>query len=203
MSLIVYKIGGSLLELPGLPGVVGEVLSQRPQHAALLVAGGGPVADVVRQWDRMHHLGDAAAHELALEAMDLTVSLLSRFFPGARMVRSEQQVLQAVRANTISLLCAGCFIKAAEARGQLPLERSWRVTSDSIAAWTSEVLSASELVLVKSVPLPDRMTAESAARAGLVDECFPELAANLPAIGWVNARSKPPLIEPWRQAFGD
>jgi aspartokinase-like uncharacterized kinase len=202
MSLIVYKIGGSLFDLPGLSGVIREVLFQRPQQQALLIAGGGPAAEVVRQWDRVHHLDEVAAHELAIEAMDLTASLLARFLPEARLVRSEKQILQAAGGNVISLLCAGCFIKAAESRGYFPLERSWRVTSDSIAAWTGGVLSASELVLVKSIPLPDGMTADSAAQAGLVDEAFPQMGRRLPAIGWVNARSRPPLIEPWHGAFG-
>ena len=33
------------------------VLAQRMQHAALLVAGGGAAADIVRDWDRQHRLG--------------------------------------------------------------------------------------------------------------------------------------------------
>lgn len=187
--------------MPGIAGVIREVLFQRPQNPTLLIAGGGPAADVVRQWDRVHHLGEIAAHELALEAMDLAASLLAQLLPEARLVRSEKQIATAARDNVISLLCAGCFIKASESRGHFPLERSWRVTSDSIAAWASGVLSASELVLVKSVPHPDEMTADAAAQAGLVDESFPQMRGCVPAIGWVNARSPPPRIEPWRQAF--
>src|SRR5260221_1160464 len=90
--LTVYKIGGSLFDLPELPDVVGQVLAQRPGNAAVFVAGGGAAANVVREWDRVHHLAEEAAHELALEAMDLTASLLARFFPAARLVRNEQQV---------------------------------------------------------------------------------------------------------------
>jgi len=193
----VFKIGGSLFALPDLRDVIELVLAQRPENAPLLVAGGGAAADVVRNWDEVHHLGNAPAHELALEAMDLTASLLARLFPDARLVRSEPQARMAASDGMLSILCAGCFIKAAEAQGHAPLEQSWRVTSDSIAASTADVLDA-ELVLVKSVPAPLDMTLAAAAAAGLVDECFPAVAANLATIGWVNARGTRPDIEVWR-----
>jgi len=41
------------------------------------------------------------------------------------------------------------------------------------------------------------MSIRDAARQGLVDEAFPEIAASLPAIGWVNARVRGPVIETW------
>src|SRR5437879_808895 len=139
-SLTIYKIGGSLFDLPELPQIIHQVLAQRPGHSALLVAGGGAAANIVREWDRLHHLGDDAAHALALEAMDLSTALLAHFLPQARLVRSERQVRMAARDGAISLLCADCFIKAAEAQGHPSLEHTWRVTSDSIAAWTARVL---------------------------------------------------------------
>jgi aspartokinase-like uncharacterized kinase len=193
----VFKIGGSLFDLPELPDVIEQVLAQRPESAPLLVAGGGAAADVVRNWDEVHHLGEAPAHELALEAMDLTAFLLARFFPDARLVRSEPQARMAASDGVVSILCVGCFIKAAEAQGHAPLEHSWRVTSDSIAAWTASVLAA-ELVLVKSVPAPLDMALTAAASAGLVDEYFPAVAANLATIGWVNARDPDPVIQIWQ-----
>jgi aspartokinase-like uncharacterized kinase len=195
--LTVFKIGGSLFDFPELPEVIEQILAQRRESAALLLAGGGAAADVVRDWDRVHQFGEAAAHELALEAMDLAASLLARFFPDARLVRSEQQARTAANDGVLAILCASCFLKAAEAQGHAPLEHSWRVTSDSIAAWTARVLAA-ELVLVKSVPVPHAMTIAAAADAGLVDERMHAFAANLPTIGWVNARAAHPMIEIWR-----
>jgi len=195
--LVVFKIGGSLLDLPDLSDVIRRVVEQRTGNAALLVVGGGAVADLVRSWDETHGLGEAAAHDLALEAMDLSASLISSLFPEARLVRSPQQVEMAAVEGALSILCAGCFIKAAEAHGHAPLEHSWRVTSDSIAAWTARVLAASELVLVKSVPAPLGQTIVEAAEAGLVDENFSAIAENLPFIGWVDARSTQLMVEGW------
>jgi len=193
----VFKIGGSLFDLPNLREVVRRILAARPAAAAVLIAGGGPAADLIRTWDQTYSLGDEAAHELALEAMDLTASLLARFFPEARLVRSEQQIRRAAAEGAMCLVCAGCFMKAAESGGRSPLERSWRTTSDSIAAWTAEILGA-ELVLVKSAPLPAGISFEEAARIGFVDECFPGIASRLRVVSWVNARAQDAVINEWR-----
>jgi len=198
MSLIVFKLGGSLLDLPELPKIVGGVLAQRSGHAALLVVGGGTAADLVRDWDRRHRLGDDAAHDLALAAMNLSAALVLQLIPWLREVRSVHQVRAAAADNAVGLLCADCFIKSAQAQGNSRLEHSWRITSDSIAAWTARSMAAAELVLLKSVALPGGISLVEAAREGLVDESFPEIAASLPAIGWVNARTAAPIIEHWR-----
>lgn len=193
----VFKIGGSLFDLPGLPNLLRRVLALRPDRAPLLVAGGGQAADAVREWDRSYELADEAAHWLAIQSMDLATGLLSHFFPEARLVRSPGQAQQAAHEGVMALLCAECFIKAAEARGHAPLERSWRTTSDSIAAWAADIVGA-ELVLVKSLPLPCGIDFEQGARLGFVDECFPEHAAPLAAVGWVNGRGEPVQIINWQ-----
>ncbi len=198
--LTVFKIGGSLLDLPNLPDLIGQLLAQRPENAALLIAGGGAAADVVRDWDRIHHLGDEVAHFLALEAMDLTASLFARFFPEARLVRSPRQIAMAVAEGALSILCAGCFVEAAKGQAPVPLEHTWRVTSDSISAWTAGVLGAAELVLAKSVPLPSQMSLSVATAGGLVDAVFATYAENLPLVSWVDGRATELRIETWHSA---
>lgn len=195
--MTVYKIGGSLLDLPGLTAVIRQLIARRPESPALLVAGGGAAAEAVRVWDNAHRLGDETAHDLALAAMDLTSLLLAKLVPELRPVRSVQQVRMAAADGVPGLLCTDCFVKSAEGQGHLPIDRSWRVTSDSIAAWTAQIVCAAELVLVKSVPLPPGLSLADAARAGLVDEAFPEMARNLPLLGWLNARSQPRVVETW------
>jgi len=197
IPITVFKIGGSLLGLPGLGDLVRQILGERKPQAALLVAGGGVAADAVRGWDRVHRLGDQAAHTLALEAMNLTGALLDRLLPGTRPVRSPQQARVAAADGVVGLLCADCFVKSATAAGEPELECSWRVTSDSIAAWTARALRSPELVLVKSVAVPQGVSLAEAADSGLVDEAFPAIAAALPQISWVNARAQRPAIESW------
>ncbi|MBL8850149.1 MAG: hypothetical protein JNG89_10720 [Planctomycetaceae bacterium] len=73
---------------------------------------------------------------------------------------------------------------------------TWDATSDSISAWFSEELNATELVLLKSVSRP-LGNAANAARDGLVDRCFPDAAVRLARVSWVNVRSEDCGIEPW------
>lgn len=99
----IVKVGGSLLESPGLASELDRWcrwLSQRsqpsqhsegyqsprgshgnyprrlPPNIGVLV-GGGRAADVVRQWDVNHHLPARTSHRLALTAMSQTARLVA------------------------------------------------------------------------------------------------------------------------------
>lgn len=196
-SAIVFKLGGSLLDLPDLPRTLDGILAQRPNHAPLVVIGGGASADVVREWDRMHHLGDTVSHELALEAMALNESFVQHLIPNTRLVRNEKQFHAAIAEQALPILCAACFLPWAESQGHVPLLRSWDVTSDSIAAWVARVLHAEELVLLKSADLPAGVTLSAASNQGLVDPYFATAAAEVPCISWCNARKANAVITPW------
>jgi aspartokinase-like uncharacterized kinase len=199
MALVVLKLGGSLFELPHLSRLIRAVIAQRPTSNILLVVGGGPAADVVRNWDETFHLSPEDAHWLAIEAMQLNESLIARLLPELRIVRSARQVTAAMDDGVPALLCASCFLRWGEAAGHEPLPRSWQVTSDSIAAWTAQVLSAEELVLMKSIPLPKGMSAKEAAIAGLVDPHFPHVVSGMARLSWVDGRTDAGTgtIVPW------
>ena len=47
----------------------------------LFVPGGGPTADVIRDFDRIHQLGEEQAHWLALAALQLNADFLVSFYP--------------------------------------------------------------------------------------------------------------------------
>lgn len=196
--LVVYKLGGSLLDLPDLPEVIRSIVAHRPAAGGLVVVGGGAAADVVRDWDRRYHLGDDTAHDFVLQAMRLNEALLQRLLPELRPVRSAKQVALAITAGARGLLCAHCFLGWAEASGHPALPRTWALTSDSIAAFVAGILNADELVLLKSVPPPLEATFDQAARAGLVDDHFPRYAQSLPQVSWADCRAVSPEIHPWQ-----
>ncbi|QJW97197.1 amino acid kinase family protein [Frigoriglobus tundricola] len=80
--MIIVKVGGSLFDHPKLgPGLLAFVESLAPAEV-LLVPGGGPVADAVRELDRTHGLGEEAAHWLALRALSVTAAFLERVAGG-------------------------------------------------------------------------------------------------------------------------
>src|SRR5262249_34917608 len=89
-GIAVLKVGGSLLDWPELPvrlaGLLEARLSSHPQERPVLIAGGGGAADLVRVLDRVHHLGDSTAHELAIQALDFTARLLAALLPRSTLI---------------------------------------------------------------------------------------------------------------------
>jgi aspartokinase-like uncharacterized kinase len=189
MTTIVYKLGGSLFNLPDLPIHLCNVLKQRPDTQPLLVVGGGDAANIVRRWDRLFQLGDETAHRLALRAMTLNEELLIRLLPAARHVISREQAVAAWRESAVAVLNAGSFLECEEPRQPLQLPHNWDVTSDSIAAWVTAAWPADELVLLKSTDLGDSISFETASADCHLDRYFPVAAAGLRRVWWVNLRA--------------
>src|SRR5262249_29874251 len=73
-------------------------------------------------------------------------------------------------------------------RSSEPLPRRWRVTSDSIAARMATLLGAPEVVLLKSITIPEGMSIVEAAHQGIVDLHFPVAARELQHLVGVNLR---------------
>src|SRR5271166_3401866 len=72
---IVVKVGGSLFSMPDLAQRLRRWLAQAGPRI-LLVPGGGAAADVVREFDKCHSLGEEASHWLALWSLRLNAELL-------------------------------------------------------------------------------------------------------------------------------
>ena len=167
--MIVVKVGGSLFDSPTLGPTLRAYLKSLAPADVLLVAGGGPVADAVRELDRTHALGEEAAHWLALRSLSVTADLL-RTLAGS------------------SLHILDCF---AFAEHDETLPHTWSVTTDSIAARAAAVYRAERLVLLKSVEIPPGTPWETAAANGWVDARFPRIAETLACpIEAINFRSR-------------
>jgi 5-(aminomethyl)-3-furanmethanol phosphate kinase len=194
--VVAVKIGGSLLNLPGLIERIEWLLEQRADARPLLICGGGAAADMVRQWQQMHGLSDLQAHELALAAMAFNELLLQAALPDSRLVADLLELEEAWEQQQRPILQTQAFINEMQPLVEESLPASWEVTGDSIAAWCGELAGASELILAKSTDLPEHGTLDSARAAGLVDEAFghhrrPEHLA------WVNLRSLQPVLSEW------
>lgn len=185
---VAYKLGGSLLDLPDLAERLRQLWSERSDSLPLLIVGGGAAADVVRDWDRTFQLGAETAHWLAIEALDLSASLLLRLLPELQLVRNLKQLQLAHEAGRPALLCVDCFVKWLETQpARLP--HSWDVTSDSIAAAAAVAWNATELVLLKSCDVPEAADLAALSSQGLVDPYFVTAAAGLKSLFWVNLRT--------------
>ncbi len=223
MSIVVFKLGGSLLDSPGLADRLVAAFALRPHSQKLIIVGGGPTADVVRAWDQRHQLGEETAHWLALKSLSLNAALIEALLPETVVAATREAAEQAWKEQKVVILSAFEFIQCEEPRQSLSMPHHWDCTSDSIAAWIARSWPADELVLLKSAPWPDQTTFESAASSGLLDRTFarmvssrhsdlPEEAAsaNQPAtkegiplisgasselrIGWCNLRGSAPTI---------
>jgi 5-(aminomethyl)-3-furanmethanol phosphate kinase len=185
----VVKLGGSLLELPDLALRLRGWLARQAPMPTLLVVGGGRLADVVRDYDRLYHLGDEAAHWLAVQTMSLHASLLSALLPEAKLQSSFSASVPT--EDRLLIFDPEKFLRHEEPRlAGKPLARHWGVTSDSIAARLASVCQAHELVLLKSaLPSAPGDLAMAAAR-GYVDGCFAQASRGLPRIRCVNFRDE-------------
>lgn len=185
---VVIKVGGSLLEWPGLPDRLGDLLREQSRPVVLIV-GGGRAADLVRDLDRRHGLGEERSHALALHALDLTAHLLAALVPGLDVVQDINALDSVWGVGRIPILSPRLFLDE-DRLDSLP--HSWAVTSDSIAARVAVRLGAQELLLLKSAPLPPGTVRDEAARLGLVDRAFPEAARPLGRVCYMNLRDADP-----------
>lgn len=184
-SPLVVKVGGSLYDLPDLgPRLRSWLAAAGPRP--LLVPGGGPTADVIRSFDTSHRLGEEASHWLALRALALNAHFLAALVPGAAVVERLEDCPAVWQRGGIAVLDAHAFALADEQRpGRLP--HRWDVTSDSLAARVASVAGAPQLVLLKSVSIPDGVAWSEAAQRGLVDPYFAQALAERRSLFGVTA----------------
>jgi aspartokinase-like uncharacterized kinase len=186
--LIVLKVGGSLLDWPGLPIALSDVIDAREESRLLLVVGGGPIVETLRQLDRAHGLGEERSHALALRAMDLTAHLLASMVPGLLVVEAIGDLGPAWERRRIPVFAPRQFLDEEDRAAADPLPHRWEVTSDSIAARLADRLGASGLVLLKSTDAPEGIARQQAADLGLVDPYFPRASRSIPLVTIINLR---------------
>jgi aspartokinase-like uncharacterized kinase len=142
----VLKVGGSLAEYPiSLKRLCKELASFAKNHKILVVPGGGRFADVVRAFDKTYGLSNTAAHKMAVLAMDQFGLFLSDITPNSYACHSLDKVKR-FPGGKLPIFLPSRFILRED-----PLEHSWDVTSDSIAAYVAGVVHAEKLVLVTDV----------------------------------------------------
>lgn len=185
LSVHILKVGGSLLDFPLLPQRLNDVLAQSDADCQLIVTGGGRSADVVRQWDKHHHVGEETCHWIALRAMQFNAYLLQSILIDAMLVADSAQL----QPGKVHLLDPVAWLKREEKQG-ITTPHRWQFTSDSVAAHLAMQLDASRLTLCKST-LPNQPCGLAcAAGLGIVDACFPEASAGLKHIEMVNLRDE-------------
>jgi 5-(aminomethyl)-3-furanmethanol phosphate kinase len=145
MTPAVIKIGGGLLGVPGaLEAVCGTIGAMGKREPIVVVPGGGPFADLVREIDRDAGLSADAAHWMAVLAMDQYAHMLAERIDGAALVEEAGAIAGELAAGRVAVLAPSRWLRAAD-----PLPHSWDATSDSVAAFVAGAIDARRLVLVK------------------------------------------------------
>jgi len=165
---VVVKLGGSLAFAPALTEWLAALAAGSGR--VVLVPGGGPFADQVRDAQRRRPFDDATAHRMALLAMEQYGLMLCGLHPALRPAASRASIARLCRQGLVPV-----WLPSAMALGRPEIAESWDVTSDSLAAWLAGTLGLRHLVLVKSAPPPEPATVERLVTAGYIDPMLPEL----------------------------
>lgn len=164
----VVKLGGSLSYDPCIRTWL-EALSSMGGGRVIIVPGGGPFADLVRDAQQHWEFDDEAAHGMALHAMQQNALLLAALCPSLMPVESELDMRAVLSRGRTAI-----WLPLSMTLGNPDLEADWNVTSDSIGAWLAGRLNAERLILVKSCRLPGApFDASDLSDAGIVDRAFP------------------------------
>lgn len=174
----VIKCGGSLARSGSLTPCL-QVAVEKGAGRVVIVPGGGPFADCVRDQQGRLGYGDTAAHQMALLAMDQYAWYLSEREPRLQICDGITAAGRILDAGGVALLAASMELSRA------PLPASWRVTADTLAAYVARQMGATDLLLLKSLDLRQRSIRVNTLVADkLLDAEFPAFIADAPYRVW-------------------
>ncbi|RLF21502.1 MAG: hypothetical protein DRM97_06580, partial [Thermoprotei archaeon] len=126
----VFKIGGSLMrhtdELKALLKML-EALCKEGREL-VIVPGGGPFADVVRDLQDELRYDDETAHWMAIKSMEVYGVYLSGLLSDTTLCETLEEIERAWKEGILPILLPFKLLRKHDV-----LPKSWRVTSDSIA----------------------------------------------------------------------
>jgi dihydroneopterin aldolase len=137
----------------------------------IIVPGGGPFADHVRDDQKRMSFSNKAAHAMAVLAMEQFAQLILERSASFRAVRSLTDIERAFAAASIPVWLPSQLALAAP---DIPV--SWDVTSDSLAAWLASRIGAGSLLLIKQTDdFSAQDSLETLSARGIVDAALPSM----------------------------
>jgi dihydroneopterin aldolase len=172
MKRAIIKLGGSTASASEMDVWISALAGSA--LPLVIVPGGGPFADQVREAQERMGFSDAAAHAMAILAMDQFGHVIldrDERLTSARTLDDMRRTLEG--ASVPVWLPSAVTIPASD----IPV--SWDITSDSLAAWLAGKIGADALLLIKqTAAFRDADCIDSLTAAGIVDA---GLSAMLPA----------------------
>ena len=164
---LVVKLGGSYADSPLLRRWL-RAVTQARGSSLVLVPGGGPFADAVRQAQPRMGFDDRAAHDMALLAMAQFGRALTSLEPRLAPAESLGDVLHLCATGRVPVWSPWPMLRDAP-----DIPPSWDITSDSLSLWLARTLNAQHLLLVKHCTVPANTPAATLGRDGILDPAFP------------------------------
>jgi len=143
----VIKIGGSLATSPKILRVLcTKIGSIGKKHSLFIVPGGSKFADVARDFDKRYKLTQETSHKIAILSMDQYGIILKELIPNSFSFNQLNEYKKILKTKKIPVFLPSSYMFKKD-----PLENSWSVTSDSIAAHLAEELNITNLILITDV----------------------------------------------------
>ena len=166
MRAAVVKLGGSTADHKAMDVWTAALAVAR--LPLVVVPGGGAFADQVRDEQRRLGFSDAAAHAMAILAMDQFGQVILDRHERFSAARSPEEIDQALADGKIPV-----WLPSAMAIPAQEIPASWGITSDSLAAWLAGKLDAEALLLIKqSRAFANEDSVADLMARGIVDACF-------------------------------
>lgn len=158
--MIILKIGGSLYSSSYLKEWCDRLANIK--SPIIIVPGGGPFADQVREVEKKWNLSDSIAHKMAIMGMQQFGSLL---------ININNKLLPLESANNDFTDMPHVWMPYQDILTECDYPKNWQTTSDSLAVWLASKLSADHLCLVKSAQI-DSSLIDRYDSSELVDNYF-------------------------------
>jgi aspartokinase-like uncharacterized kinase len=143
--MLIVKLGGSLYRTAELKSWLALLADYAQHDSVVVVPGGGPFADMVRQAQALHEFDDPHAHHMALLAMAQYGLILHALQPSAITINTPAQ---APTSGQLAIWLPDDQLLQVE-----ELMQNWDITSDSLALWFAQQHAQSKLALIKCVPV--------------------------------------------------
>jgi aspartokinase-like uncharacterized kinase len=162
--MLVVKIGGSLYNTPELKKWLSVLTKSSKHHKVIIVPGGGPFADTVRQAQQDMHISDSSAHHMAILAMAQYGLLLNALAPSS-------QLFYYPSSDDLTSVGLSIWIPTGNLVNNKAIPHQWNVTSDSLALWLAQQVNADQLCLIKRVRVRS-CAISTLTEATVIDEAF-------------------------------
>lgn len=180
MAVWVIKLGGSLLGKDELQHWL-RIIAQHGDGRVVIVPGGGVFADTVRTLYAQVPMSDSCAHELAVSAMNQLGTLLIDQMPALVPAHSELEIAErSWQHRGIVWMPSKMVMTDGD-----DIPHSWDVTSDSLALWLANKISAKHVLLIKSKRPQQNAMLSDLMQEGLIDPAYSKFTKGGEVKTWV------------------